>query len=1325
MAVACLLCSSGLWSQQQFDVRFTVDSIACESRQICYNTQVRSGDGTAWNLAGQNYRIYYDASMASYVEGSAERVLDPDQYSEALITADVQGVDASGFPGDLPFKATLGFLNYSVDLMNLTNGGIDLPANGDYMSTTKICFELTQEVIDNGSECLSLVWAQMGKTDGIATAFVEISEWAGPNVTTPAEGNEFDDLDADDGDGSCISSLCGGDGNENTDLNCADGIDNDNDGLIDCADPDCAATLPCAPPANEFNVELAFNNIDCSTRMACYDINIGSANDSSFILGSQRYQLFYNSAVGSYVSGASTLGSDYQDLALQASTPIENVAAVGVGDLPFEATLGFINFTIQLADPTVGSTVEVIPGFPVKTGELCFVMSESAVAGADDCFEATWARFGVTEPYNGSMVEVDAWMGPDLVMSTLPVADGFGDIDSSTGDGACFDVSCPVGVEEGNDIDCNDNIDNDNDGLIDCLDPSCGPFADCATTCNSVVPDLTAEDSALCDYTVGTVTLTATGGNQTDNYTTTYVLTAADGTIIDVTNGTPTFDILNEGFFNVYAINFRSTTVTLTGATVDSNIADITGDDDCFVIGSPVGFTVCNDLAKCNFCLGETVTTDLTLSDDPQRTNNIVLTDENGIILIIGTETTFADIGEGVYVAYGLNFASGTTVAGLEVGSDISAIAPGSLVITDTELIGVCDQLNPTIFFDLKGCDITTTAILQVGETFDSYLWSTGSEESFIEVSATDPANYTVTVTLSNGCIGVVTQEITGDEIATVGDFVWEDLNGNGRQDANESGLNGVTVNLFTDFDNNGAPDFADFPSCTTTTGNHPDTGEPGYYEFKVYRSSYIVGVESPQGFVPTTQNQGDGAGDSDINDAGLTTTIAVVEGENKNDIDAGFRTSTGVGGFVWEDGDGDGRRDETEVGVDGVTINLYSADGERIATTVSLTDPVSGLPGFYCFDNVPVRDYYVEIILPSGKVLTLPNVSTDESRDSDATGINGPGTTALVSTNSGVKTMDVDFGIYTGGTVCGLLWQENEMGTEGIYDEGVDSLVANSEVLLLDNNDDQIRRIAVTDENGRYCLNSIIAGSYKVSFRANTSGEFFVNPNQGDDPLLDSDVDVNSGTTGVFFVSPADTVQGINGGLRMETLPVELTAFSGRRDAKNNTNVLDWTTASEINNDRFEIERLIGSDGEFELAGTVDGNGTSTDVNNYSFVDGDISRSGTYYYRLKQMDYDGGYEYSEIIAIDVVLNAQPSLKAYPNPVSVNTQLDLFVMTSDVAEVTMTDLMGRTVRKSTSHQLAAGLNTIDINCADLSVGTYIVLVRIGDIQQYELIQVTK
>ena len=488
-AVACLLCSNALLSQQEYDIRFSISQTECETRQMCYYTQIRSADGQTWNLAGQNYRIYYDASMASYVEGSAKRSdeLDPNQYSDILLTADHQDADASAFPADIPFKATLSFLNYSVDLMNLTNGGKDLLASGEWVSTTEICFEVTEEVLEEGSECLGLVWARMGKTDGIATAFVEISQWEKANTTTEAFAREYDDLDAEDGDASCLTRLCDpdGPGNENTVLTCTDGVDNDQDGLIDCADPSCSMISECMGEVKEFDLALSVSSIGCTTGMVCYNVDLTSANDSTFVLAGQRYQLYYSSAVGSFVSGTSLLGNQFQSLSLQASTPIENTNQTGVGMLPFEDDLGFINFIIQLSDESVGSST-VISDTPVSVAELCFVMTDVAINDSAVCFESTWAREGVTNAYNASMVGIDEWLGPGAIQETTGM--NYEDLNSASGDKSCFDISCEG--DESGETDCSDGVDNDDDGLVDCLDPSCGTADICVTSCNALAPQI-------------------------------------------------------------------------------------------------------------------------------------------------------------------------------------------------------------------------------------------------------------------------------------------------------------------------------------------------------------------------------------------------------------------------------------------------------------------------------------------------------------------------------------------------------------------------------------------------------------------------------------------------------------------------------------------------------------------------------------------------------------------------------------------------------------------------------------------------------------------
>ena len=487
-AMASLICVN-LSAQQLYDIRFLLDDIDCETGQTCYNVQIKSGDGQVWNLAGQNYRIFYDASTASYVNGSVTSELPPASYSAPLVTSDQQNVDASGFPGDLPFSATLSFFNYSIDLMNLSSGGVNLPADGDWLTTSRLCFDVPQSVIENGSECLNLVWARMGRTDEFATAFVEVSQWISTNNTAEALGNVFDDLDENDGSQACLTPECDPEagGNENTTATCSDNLDNDNDGLVDCMDDSCANVDPCSPEENSYDINLALSSVDCFTGTACYDVQLMSSGNSDFTLGNQNYRLFYSSEVGSFTSVISSLDNAFQPATLSNGTPIENQNAAGVGDLDFDDDLGFVDFSINLVSQNAGSDVVINTNSFTTTAQICFVVTEEAILNADVCFETAWARTELTGVYNPSVLEVEEWVNPTESRELSPTS--FNDLSSSSGNAACFDVSCETPSETGTAA-CQDGQDNDDDGLVDCLDPNCSEVAECANTCAAQAPTL-------------------------------------------------------------------------------------------------------------------------------------------------------------------------------------------------------------------------------------------------------------------------------------------------------------------------------------------------------------------------------------------------------------------------------------------------------------------------------------------------------------------------------------------------------------------------------------------------------------------------------------------------------------------------------------------------------------------------------------------------------------------------------------------------------------------------------------------------------------------
>ncbi|MTB54014.1 SdrD B-like domain-containing protein, partial [Lewinella sp. W8] len=157
---------------------------------------------------------------------------------------------------------------------------------------------------------------------------------------------------------------------------------------------------------------------------------------------------------------------------------------------------------------------------------------------------------------------------------------------------------------------------------------------------------------------------------------------------------------------------------------------------------------------------------------------------------------------------------------------------------------------------------------------------------------------------------------------ASLGDFVFEDVDGDGIQDAGEPGIPNVTVNLKNEA--------GVVIGMTTTDGN-------GFYEFpNLEPGVYSVQFVLPGGYEYTDLNEGgDEALDSDADPAmnGMTETVTLESGDNNDDLDAGLYRPASLGDFVWQDTDGDGVQDAGEPGIENVTVNLLDADGNQVAT--------------------------------------------------------------------------------------------------------------------------------------------------------------------------------------------------------------------------------------------------------------------------------------------------------------------------------------------------------------------------------------------------------
>jgi len=169
--------------------------------------------------------------------------------------------------------------------------------------------------------------------------------------------------------------------------------------------------------------------------------------------------------------------------------------------------------------------------------------------------------------------------------------------------------------------------------------------------------------------------------------------------------------------------------------------------------------------------------------------------------------------------------------------------------------------------------------------------------------------------------------------------------------------------------------------------------------------------------------------------------------------------------------------------------------------------------------------------------------------------------------------------------------------------------------------------------------------------------------------------------------------------------LPVELASFSATTN-KNDV-ILNWTTAEEINNSGFDIERKLITKTEWTKAGFVEGNGTIADPMNYAFTDKSLN-SGKYNYRLKQIDFNGNYEYFNLTSeIEVGIPAKFNLaQNYPNPFNPTTKIDFQLPEDGNVNLSVYDNSGRLVASILSGFRTAGYYTINFNASNLSSGIY-------------------
>ncbi len=176
--------------------------------------------------------------------------------------------------------------------------------------------------------------------------------------------------------------------------------------------------------------------------------------------------------------------------------------------------------------------------------------------------------------------------------------------------------------------------------------------------------------------------------------------------------------------------------------------------------------------------------------------------------------------------------------------------------------------------------------------------------------------------------------------------------------------------------------------------------------------------------------------------------------------------------------------------------------------------------------------------------------------------------------------------------------------------------------------------------------------------------------------------------------------------------LPVELSSFTASVEKQNV--LLNWSTVQEVNNRGFDIERK-SSDNVWKKAGYVQGSGTTTQIQNYSFSDRGLS-AGHYNYRLKQIDYNGNYEYHELSGEVIIGIPSKYILAqnYPNPFNPVTRINFELPVTNYTSLKVYDMQGREVAQLVNEVKDAGYYSVQFDANNLSSGTYFYKIQIGD-----------
>jgi len=439
---------------------------------------------------------------------------------------------------------------------------------------------------------------------------------------------------------------------------------------------------------------------------------------------------------------------------------------------------------------------------------------------------------------------------------------------------------------------------------------------------------------------------------------------------------------------------------------------------------------------------------------------------------------------------------------------------------------------------------------------------------------------------------------------ASLGNFVWEDINGDGIQTGESgNGISGVNVEL-----QYAGPD-GSFATAGDNSTQNTTTNASGAYLFSnLIPGAYRVLFTAPSGHVFTLQDStvsgANDTNDSDVNPAtGLTIQTSLVSGENDLTWDAGLYRPASLGNFVWEDMNGDGiQTGESGNGISSVAVQLQYAgpDGSFGTGDDATQNTTTNVSGAYLFSNLSPGNYRVLFTAPGGYVFTLQDSAlpgANDTNDSDA----NPATGLTIQTSlvSGESDLTWDAGLYRPITLGDTIFRDPNANT--VQDVGENDVVPNVPITLTNLTTGLVFNATSdnTSPTGNYLFSNLPPGLYTIDVPANLPLLIRTTPLPG--PFL-----LQSGVTDLTkdfgYINPT----------AVEIANVEVSA--GPEGI-----TLTWQTVKEDLGDSFRIYRALNEYGVRKLVtlkpilAQGSPNGAA-----YTFLDTAVSSGTDYYYWIE-----------------------------------------------------------------------------------------------------------